>query len=87
MSDDTERQWHLDRRVPLAIIVAIGFQTAGATWWAATLNERVAQLEQEVASRDHFRDRLTIVETQQRELKAGQRRIETKLDRLLSPPR
>ncbi len=87
MSDQSERQWHLDRRVPIAIIVAIGMQTVGITWWAATLSERVAHLEKEVASRDHFRDRITVVETQQLELKAGQRRIEGKLDRLLSPPR
>lgn len=87
MSNDPDRQWHLDKRVPIAIIFAIGVQSASIAWWAATLDSRVSYLEQEVASRDHFRDRITVVETQQRELKAGQQRIENKLDRLLSPPR
>ncbi len=30
--------WHLDRRVPVAIIFTIIFQTMGAVWFAATLN-------------------------------------------------
>lgn len=48
--------WHVDRRVPLALIVTfiltVGTQTAGMVWWAARLSSsvdthdrRITQLE------------------------------------------
>ena len=49
----TERaeQWHLDKRVPIALIFAIMVQSASAIWWAAGISERMSQIErrQEVA--------------------------------------
>lgn len=41
----TTEQWHLDKRVPLALIVTIAVQTAGAIWWAASMSERMDQIE------------------------------------------
>lgn len=41
-------QWHLDRRVPVALLVAILVQTSGAFWWAASISERVGQLERDI---------------------------------------
>lgn len=38
-------QWHLDKRVPVAIIFAIFVQSMGGIWWASSLNERTAQIE------------------------------------------
>ena len=38
-------QWHLDKRVPLALIVTIAVQTAGAIWWASNMTERMDQIE------------------------------------------
>lgn len=48
MSDAAyDRQpWHLDRRVPVALILAIAVQTASAIWWAASQNARVTALEE-----------------------------------------
>ena len=37
--------WTLDKRVPLALIVTIALQTSAAVWWAASMNERIAQIE------------------------------------------
>ena len=37
--------WHLDKRVPVAIIFAILVQTAGAVWWASGMTERMGQIE------------------------------------------
>ncbi|PLX33562.1 MAG: hypothetical protein C0605_16215, partial [Hyphomicrobiales bacterium] len=34
-------QWHLDKRVPIAMITVIAVQTFGAIWWAATLTGTV----------------------------------------------
>lgn len=48
MPPQTEKHtenWHLDKKVPIAIILAIVVQTSGLIWWAATLNSRVSSLE------------------------------------------
>lgn len=37
--------WHLDKRIPLALIGAILVQTGAAFWWASSINERVTSLE------------------------------------------
>ena len=33
--------WHLDKKVPLALILSLSVQTAAMIWWAATLSARV----------------------------------------------
>jgi peptidoglycan hydrolase CwlO-like protein len=38
----TTEQWHLDKRVPIALIVTLCLQTSAAIWWAASINERMA---------------------------------------------
>lgn len=47
MTDD-DGHWHLDRKVPLAIIIAIVAQTVAATWWAASLAAKVEMIENRV---------------------------------------
>jgi hypothetical protein len=37
--------WHLDKRVPLALIGVILLQTLALGWWAATITARVQMLE------------------------------------------
>jgi TolA-binding protein len=44
-----ETHWTLDRRVPVAIIFAILLQSAGAIWWAASIQGRVANNEDNIA--------------------------------------
>ena len=41
--------WHLDLRVPIALILAIIGQTAGAVWWASTISGAVADHARRVA--------------------------------------
>lgn len=36
-----EETWHLDKKVPLALIIVIVIQTAGAIWWASKVTERL----------------------------------------------
>jgi len=50
----SDQQWHLDKRVPVAIIFAILLQSMGGVWWASSLNERTAQIERRL---DGFSDR------------------------------
>lgn len=40
--------WHLDKRVPIALIIAIAMQTMGIVWWASSLDHRVRTIEREV---------------------------------------
>jgi len=64
-----DKHWHLDRRVPLAIIIALIFQTMGAVWWASKLDSRVAILEQWVSNNTSVAERLSVIETGQRWIK------------------
>ena len=37
--------WHLDRRVPIALIATIAMQTGMGIWWASSMSERMSQIE------------------------------------------
>lgn len=39
--------WHLDKRVPVALIITILLQTVGAGIWVGTIASRVTTLEQQ----------------------------------------
>lgn len=41
LTDPSREPWHLDRKVPLALIVTIVLQTGLGVWWAAGLTSRV----------------------------------------------
>ena len=40
-----QEHWHLRKEIPVALIFAIFVQTAGALWWAASMTERMDQIE------------------------------------------
>jgi len=44
-----DKQWHLDKRVNISIILAVAAQTAAGIWWASAINTRVERLEQDKA--------------------------------------
>jgi hypothetical protein len=62
MNEDDTR-WHLDKRVPLALLFAILVQTGAALWWAAGVNARVEQLERQVISAAPNVERIVRLET------------------------
>ncbi len=68
---DADARWHLDKRVPIAMIVAIMVQTGGGIWWAATVNARVNAIETSIQSTAPQADRLTRVEVQIEVVKDG----------------
>jgi hypothetical protein len=47
---DDREPWHLDKRVPIALVVMIALQTGAAIWFAAQLDARVRWLETSVIS-------------------------------------
>ena len=85
MSDydrEAASHWHLDKRVPIALIVAMAVQTAGALVWAGAAMQRIDYLEREVSASSRIGERTARVEEQMRYLRQSVDRIETKLDRL-----
>lgn len=81
MADDSA--WHLDKRVPLALIFAIVVQTATIFWWASAISQRVAALEAERAATADYQGRIVRLETQIAGLQETMNGIDAKLDRLL----
>ncbi len=41
--------WHLDKKVPLALILTMALQTVCVIWWAASLSTRVDHQERQIA--------------------------------------
>lgn len=50
MNVNTNEPWHLDKRVPVALIVTLCLQTAGVVYWAAGQSYRTEALEKQVAA-------------------------------------
>jgi hypothetical protein len=61
--DPASGDWHIDKRIPVALIVALLIQAAAAVWWAAGVQARVAVLEQKVITSAEDRERLVRIET------------------------
>lgn len=75
--------WHLDKKVPIALILAIVMQTAGAIWWAASLEARLARTEEMLLQQKDDPVRLARLEGFRDELLRRLDRWEAKLDRLV----
>lgn len=59
---DSDARWHLDKRVPIAMLLALIAQTGTGFWWAATTSERINNLEKRAEFSAPQADRLTRVE-------------------------
>lgn len=80
-----DKRWHIDRRVPIGIIItfsiAILAQTAVLSSFIGRLDTRVAQLETAQGMRSDERDRLVTLEVQMRAIHESLLRIERRMDR------
>ena len=47
-ANTTGEHWSADKRVPVALIVAMTVQGVGIVWWAATMSAQSDQLERRV---------------------------------------
>jgi len=82
MTEEASREpWHLDRRVPIALIVTILLQTGAAVWFAASLQGRVQVLERDI-EREHVLNARQ--ETAIRSIENGAARLDEKLDGILA---
>lgn len=71
--EQIQREWHLDRKVTLGLILAILLNAGSSVWWAASLNAQVltqrkeldthsAQIAQINNDRAEFGERLAKIE-------------------------
>lgn len=80
--DPASNGWHLDKRVPLALIVTIFAQTLGVVIWATKLGARVEVNEKTLSLVEGRGDRVTRLEANQDNISRTLQRIEAKLDHL-----
>ena len=87
---DPDRAWHLDRRVPIALILALLAQTGSFIWWASGINQRVTALEEKqtlaTASAPVQSDRLTRVETKVETIQRDVTEIKSDIKSLIVRP-
>ena len=83
MTEEMKREWHLDRRVTLGLIVALLVHAGTSIWWASDLTTRVKQIEQDQRGASQVPQRMTRVETQVDGVREDLQRIERKLDRII----
>ena len=68
-----KESWHLDKKVPLSIILAIFVQTIGLVWWAVQLDSRVNAMENKYAAQDII---IETIKSTQNNISVGLARIE-----------
>lgn len=73
--------WVLDRRVTIALIISVAFQSAAGLVWAGAAAQRLSQLERRVDAMSDFNERLTRLEEQVIGARAQLERIEANTDR------
>ena len=83
---DIMRHWHLDKRVPIAMIVAIAMQSFGAVWWASGVNQRVVALETAWTTSAPQADRLSRVEVKVETVQHDVSEIKTDIKSLVARP-
>lgn len=81
-ADASADHWHLDKRVPLALIFTIFLQTATVVWWASDINGRLNSLERSQQLVDGDRERLVRVEEKLRSTNDLLLSIDKRLERM-----
>lgn len=76
-------EWHLDKRVPIALILTIIMQTMAAIWWAATMQSRIESLDKMIVSQGAQEGRLVRLEQITTMQTRTMERVENKLDRII----
>ena len=80
---DMTKSWHLERKIPLGVIVILSVHTCGAIWYASNLASRVSQIESSLRDYKQVNERLARVEEQTVGIKESMLRIESTLTRIL----
>lgn len=82
--DPAATGWHLDKRVPIALILTILFQGAALIVWGARIDARVTQLESKAIAEVDQPSRIVRLETKMEGMQDSLKDANGKLDRLLA---
>ena len=77
--------WHLDKKVPITLIFVLLAQLGAGIWFAGRTMQRADEQERRLASieQDKVSLRMSVVESQLADVKAGVQASNQKLDRLI----
>jgi hypothetical protein len=85
MRDTEDSQWHLDKKVPLALIMTIVGQTVVAAWGASNLWTRVGELERQMQTAAPQFERIIRLETKVDGITGSLSEIKALIDRRGEP--
>jgi hypothetical protein len=80
-----EGQWHLDKKVPLALIITIISQTVVVAWGASNLWTRVTELESQAQVAAPQFERIIRLESKVDAIQASLADIKAMIDRRTEP--
>lgn len=88
VTDTSDRSWHLDRKVPIALILALAVQTVAFGFYGGVLTQRITALEEKAALSATQPERLARVEERLVSLQTGIVEIKALLQsRIVTPNR
>lgn len=79
------QSWHLDKRVPIALILTLIMQFAGVVLYVSRIEAQGADNERRISALESQKisERLAALESQVGDVKAYLARMESKLDRIV----
>jgi hypothetical protein len=80
-----DRNWTVDKHIPVALLIGLLIQTGGAFWWASSVTTRVAVLEEKYVTLAPLIATLAELRTTLADLKDDVKDIKTSLRPL--PPK
>lgn len=82
---DDDSRWHLDKRVPIALIVALAVHLMSSIWFAGQFVQRQENQERRLSliEQQNISGRLASLESQVSDVKTGVTKIDGKLDRII----
>jgi hypothetical protein len=84
MNKDEAGKWHLDRRVPITLILTIVIQTFSFVWFIGKMDSRIEHLETgSVVQKERDNGQDTTAKEALANLRADIKEIDRKLDRLI----
>lgn len=83
---EEKEQWHLDKKVPIALIFAIVVQSFAAIWWAASVDARLTYAEDTVIkltlNLDKTEDKANITNERMARVEGMLESIDSRLERI-----
>jgi hypothetical protein len=79
--DYDDSNWHLDKRVPIALIFTLVAQFGFGIWWVSKISNRVDNLELQMTTGANLPTEISVVKEQLKSISKSVDRIESVLDK------